>query len=96
MDEFEEIKEISKVYLEIAKEAKPIFIEIIKTLHEYTPELKKLLGELIDTSCEMKLRAIDNYTKAGLSMEHALLLTIDSSSAIQKQIISSFEKSKKK
>jgi hypothetical protein len=84
------MEEEIKAYLTIAKEFKPFMPEIINTILGYGSESKKIIKALIDTGCEMKLRAIKKYTDEGLTKDQAILLVMDSSHTIAEAFKKSF------
>jgi len=80
------MKETIKAYLNVAKELKPFMPQIVDIILEYGSESKKIVRAIVDTICEMKLYAIQKYTSEGLTKDQAILLVMDSSHAIAKQL----------
>ena len=80
------MEETIEGYLAIAKELKSFMPEVVDVVLEYESESKKVIEALVDTVCEMKLRAIAKYTDKGLTKDQAILLVMDNSHTIAEQL----------
>ena len=81
-----DIGDLSEIreYLELGKLFKPIISDSIDVIQEYGPEIRKLFSGIVDGIVDMKIQAIKRYDSNGFSRTEAILLTIDSFSALSK------------
>lgn len=75
-EEIKELQEMVAVYLEMAKVVKPVAEDIVKSILQYGPVLRKLLDAIVDYQNERTIATIKQFKEAGLELHNDQILAL--------------------
>jgi hypothetical protein len=75
-EEIKELQEMVGVYLEMAEVVKPVAEDIIKSILQYGPVLRKLFDAIIDYQNERTIATIKQFKEAGLELHNDQILAL--------------------
>jgi len=75
-EEIKELQEMVGVYLEMAEVVKPVAEDIVKSILQYGPVLRKLFDAIIDYQNERTIATIKQFKKAGLELNNDQVLAL--------------------
>jgi len=75
-EEIKELEEAVGVYLEMAKVVKPVAEDIVDSILQYGPVLRKLFDAIIDYQNERTIATIKQFKEAGLELHNDQILAL--------------------
>ena len=75
-EEIKELQEMVGVYLEMAEVVKPVAEDIIKSILQYGPVIRKLFDAIIDYQNERTIATIKQFKEAGLELHNDQILAL--------------------
>jgi len=75
-EETKELQEMVGVYLEMAEVVKPVAEDIIKSILQYGPVIRKLFDAIIDYQNERTIATIKQFKEAGLELHNDQILAL--------------------
>lgn len=71
-------------FLTELKEFRPMILQIVNEIEKYGPDIHQILNKMSLSMVDIKAAMIKKYQKEGFTRKEAILLTIDSATALQK------------
>jgi hypothetical protein len=75
-EEIKELEEAVGVYLEMAEVVKPVAEDIVDSILQYGPVLRKLFDAIIDYQNERTIATIKQFKEAGLELHNDQILAL--------------------